>query len=171
MSGEDSRTPKAVRSVGPAVVLAAFSVLMIVWSQRYSETARLVPSLVGWGMLILCVIDILSRVDLPFSQLLRDFWGADFRNPEMKHNPTWTAEVGQVLWMTACVFGMLTIGILPSVPLFVMAYMAFHGGRRWVECIAAGAIVFFFVFVVFEVLLDYELYRGVLFDERGFSNW
>lgn len=171
MNGEDSRAPKAVRSVWPAVILAAFSVLMIVWSHRYSETARLVPLLVGWAMLGLCVIDILSRLDLPFSQLLRDFWGADFRNREMKHNPRWTAEVAQALWMTGCVVGMLTIGILPSVPLFVMAYMAFHGGRRWIECVAAGAIVFGFVYVVFEVLLEYELYRGVLFDERGFSNW
>ncbi len=171
MSSDDNRAPKAVRSIWPAVVLAGFSALMIFWSHSYGETARLVPVLVGWGMLALCIVDILSRLNLPFSQMLKDFWGADFRNREMKHNPAWKADIAQVLWVTGCVAGMLTIGILPSVPVFVMGYMAFHGGRRWLECVAAGAIVFGFVFVVFEVLLDYELYRGVLFDERGFSNW
>jgi hypothetical protein len=171
MSGEGDRTPKAVRSVWPAIVLAGFAIVMIVWSSSYSETARMVPTLVGWGMLALCVIDILSRLDLPFSQFLKDFWGADFRNREMKHNPPWRADVGQFLWMSGFVAGMLFFGILPSVPVFVMAYMAFHGGRHWLECLVAGAIVFGFVFVVFEVLLQYQLYRGVIFDERGFANW
>ena len=168
---DDSGAPKAVRSIWPAIVLAAFSVLMIVWSHDYSETARGVPVLVGWGMLALCIFDLLSRLNLPFSQLLKDFWGADFLNREMKHNPAWKADIAQALWVTGCVAGMVTVGILPTVPVFVMGYMAFHGGRRWVECIAVCGIVFGFVFVVFEVLLDYELYRGVLFDERGFSNW
>lgn len=171
MSGNGNETPKAVRSIWPAVALACFAAVMIVWSQSYSETARMVPTLVGWAMLALCGIDVLSRLELPFSQFLKDFWGADFLNREMKHNPAWKADLGQALWMTGCVAGMLTLGILPSVPVFVMAYMSFHGGRRWVECIAAGAIVFGFVYVVFEMLLDYELYRGALFDERGFSNW
>lgn len=171
MSGDRNQAPKAVRSVWPAAVLAGFAILMIVWSGGYNETARLVPRLVGWAMLILCAIDILSRLDLPFSQLLKDFWGADFRNREMKHNPRWMAELGQFMWITGLVAGMMTVGILPSVPAFVMAYMAFHGGRRWLECLVAGAVVFGFVFVVFEVLLDYTLYRGLLFDDRGFSNW
>ena len=171
MSDDDKRAPKAVRSIWPPLALIVFSILMIVWSQDYSETARGVPVLVGWGMLALCTFDLLSRLDLPFAQLLKDFWGADFLNREMTHNPPWKSDVTQVLWMFGCVAGMLSVGILPTLPLFVMAYMAFVGGRRWIECIAAGAVVFGFVFVVFEVLLDYELYRGVLFDERGFANW
>lgn len=168
---EDNRAPKAIRSVWPAVAVAGFAGIMILWSRNYGEVSRLVPTIVGWAMLVLSIIDILSRLDLPFSKFLRDFWGADFRNREMKHNPALKAEIGQALWIAGLVTGMLTIGILPSVPAFVMGYMAFHGGRRWIECIVAGAIVFGFVFVVFEVLLNYELYRGVLFDERGFSNW
>ena len=171
MSDDDKAAPKAVRSIWPPLVLAGFSILMIIWSHSYGEVTRLVPVLVGSAMLALCIVDILSRMDLPFSQFLRDLWGADFRNREMKHNPTWRADVVQSLWIIGYVAGMLTIGILPSVPVFVVGYMAFHGGRRWLECAAAGAIVFGFVFVVFEVLLNYELYRGVLFDERGFSNW
>ena len=168
---DDDRTPEAIRSIWPAIVLAGFSGAMIIWSHGYGEVARLVPVIVGWAMLVLCVVDILSRLDLPFSQFLRDFWGADFRNREMKHDPALKAEIMQALWISGCVAGMLTIGILPSLPVFVMGYIAVVGGRRWIECIAAGAIVFGFVYVVFEVLLNYELYRGVLFDERGFSNW
>lgn len=171
MSNGGEKAPKMVRSVWPAVVLAVFAIVMIAWSSSYSATARLVPTLVGWAMLILCGIDILSRLDLPFSKFLKDFWGADFRNREMKHNPAGMAELAQFLWITGLVAGMLTIGILPSIPAFVMAYMAFQGRRSWKECAVVGTVVFGFVFVVFEVLLDYRLYRGVIFDERGFSVW
>ena len=166
-----NKAPKAVLSIWPPILLAAFSALMIVWSYDYSETARNVPVIVGWVMLALSLIDMLSRMNLPFSKFLRDLWGADFRNREMKHNPAMKAELSQALWITGFVAGMLTIGILPSIPAFVVSYIAFQGGRRWIESIVAGGIVFGFVFIVFEVLLNYELYRGVLFDERGFSNW
>jgi len=40
-----------------------------------------------------------------------------------------------------------------------------------VEGLVVAAAVFAFVYIVFEVLLDYELYRGALFSGRGFSDW
>ena len=39
--------PKAVRSIYPPLVLIAVAIIMIVWSQRYNDTARLVPLLVA----------------------------------------------------------------------------------------------------------------------------
>jgi hypothetical protein len=167
----DNQTPRAVGWIYPPLVLIAFSIVMIVWSYDYGEIARSVPLLVGYSLLVLSVIDLLSRFDLPFSGLLRAFWGADFRDREMKHDPTWTAELAQFLWVTGCVAGMLLIGILPTIPLFVMLFMAIHGRRRWLESAVVAAMALGFVFVVFEVLLDYQLYRGALFDPRGFAGW
>lgn len=169
--GRDNRVPAMVRSIYPPLLLIVLSIVMIVWSYGFNETARTVPLLVGYGLLFLSGIDFYCRLDLPFANLLSDFWGADFRNPEMSHNPDWKAEAAQILWITGCVAAMLLIGILPTAPLFVMSYMAVNGSRRWPECLAGGAAVFGFVYVVFELLLDYQLYRGVLFDERGFANW
>ena len=163
--------PKAVRSIYPPLVLIAVAFLMIVWSQRYNETARLVPLLVSYSLLILAFIDLVCRFDAAIINPLRDFWGADFQNREMKHDPQPAAEVSQALWMVGCVAGMMLIGILPTIPIFILFYIVINGRRPWLESLIVTAIVFAFVYVVFEILLDYQLYRGAFFDERGFQGW
>ena len=179
MSGEKGMTglessdsvPKAVRSIYPPLVLIAAAIAMIVWSQRYNETAGLVPLLTSYSLLILALFDLVCRFDKPFIGPLRDFWGADFQNREMKHDPRPAAEVSQVLWIAGCVAGMMLIGILPTVPVFILFYIIINGRRPWLESLIVTGIVFAFVYVVFEILLDYQLYRGAFFDERGFQGW
>ena len=168
---DNNRPPRLVRSVAAPLVLIALWVAVIVWAWGYNATARQVPLLVGGTMLVLSLIDFITRFDVPRLRLLRDFWGADFRHREMQHNPPVVAELLQAAWMIGCVAAMLSIGILPAVPIFVFCYMTLHGRRRLVEAAAAAAIVFGFVYLVFEVLLEYRLYRGVLFDPRGFTAW
>jgi len=163
--------PKLVRSIAAPSVLIVASLSLLIWSSIFNQTARQVPMLVAAALLVLSIFDFVCRFDRPALRPLRDFWGADFGNREMRHNPHWTAELGQVLWMIGCVAAMLLIGFLPAVPLFVFLYMLVNGRRPVVESLATAAIVFGFVYVVFEVLLDYQLYRGALFDARGISDW
>lgn len=172
MSDEQgSGAPKAVRSIYPPLVLVALVAGIVAWSYTLNQTAREVPLLVGYGVLALLAIDLYSRLELPFSRLLRDFWGADFRNREMKHDPRWAAEAILFLWVIGCTAGMVLVGILPSVAVFVLAFMRLHGRRPWRESAICALATFGFVYVVFEVLLDYALYRGALFDAHGFANW
>lgn len=168
---DDNDAPRIVRSVLAPLILIVVSAALLAWSAMFNETARQVPMLVAGTILVLSVFDLVCRFDVPVLRPLRDFWGADFRNREMRHNPRWTAELAQILWMVGCVAAMLLIGVLLAVPAFVFLYMIVNGRRPLVESLATTAIVFAFVFVVFEVLLDYELYRGALFEERGFSEW
>lgn len=168
---DTDRAPRLVRSVAAPIVMIVVSAGMLAWSSTYNETARQVPMLVAGTMVILSLIDLVCRFDLPVLEPLRDFWGADFRNREMRHNPRVAREVAQIIWMIACVTAMMVIGILPAVPAFVLFYMVFNGRRPVFESAATAAIVFAFVFVVFEVLLEYRLYRGVLFSARGFADW
>jgi hypothetical protein len=163
--------PRAVRSIYPPLVLIAATIVMIVWSLRYNETASLVPLLVCYALLVLAFFDLVCRFDTPVFRPLRDFWGADFQNREMKHDPQPAAEVSQILWIVGCVAAMMLIGILPTVPIFILFYTIINGRRPWLESLVVTAIVFAFVYVVFEMLLDYRLYRGAFFDERGFQGW
>jgi len=168
---QGSGVPKAVRSVYPPLVLAALVAGLVVWSYTLNPTAREVPLLVGYGLLTLLAIDFYSRLELPLSRLLRDFWGADFRNREMRHDPRWTDEAALFLWVIGCTAGMVLVGILPSVTVFVLAFMRLHGRRPWRESAICALATLGFVYVVFEVLLDYALYRGAFFDAHGFANW
>ncbi len=163
--------PRKVRSVWPPLLLLALSVGYAVWAQKYGDVPRLMPTIVGVATAILAVLDLLSRFDTRVGNFLKVAMGADFANREMNHDPSLRAEAAQIGWMMGCIVAMLTIGILPTIPLFIAGYMRLSGGRPWVSSALSALIVLAFVTLVFELLLDYELYRGVLFDERGFDSW
>lgn len=167
----DAVVSRGVRSVWPALVIAAISAGFIVWSFQYSPLSRFVPLIVGFAMFVLALLDLASRTDTRLGHFVRTAAGADFANPEMKHTPPVSSELTQAGWMALCVAGMLTIGILPTVPLYVLSSMRFNGRRPWKEAIIAAAAAGLFTFVVFEVFLSYELYRGVFLDKRGLAGW
>lgn len=162
---------RGVRSIWPALVIAALSAGFVVWSFQYSPTSRFVPLIVGFTMVVLALLDIASRTDMRIGQYVRTAAGADFANPEMKHTPPVKSELTQAGWMAGCVGGMLTIGILPTVPLYVLSSMRFNGRRPWTEAIIAASAAGLFTYLVFEVFLSYELYRGVFLDKRGIAGW
>ena len=163
--------PRKVRSIWPPLLLLALSVGYAVWAQKYGDVPRLMPTIVGVATAILAVLDLLSRFDTRVGNFLKVAMGADFANREMGHNPGLRDEVVQIGWMVGCILGILTIGILPTIPLFIASYMRLFGGRPWLSCALSALLVLAFVTLTFEVLLDYTLYRGVLFDPKGFGAW
>jgi hypothetical protein len=160
-----------VRSVWPAVVIAVIAAGFIVWSYQYSPQSRFVPLIVGYAMLALGLLDLASRTQTRLGQSVRAATGADFANPELKHTPPVGRELTQAGWVIGCVVSMILIGILPTVPLYVLASMRLNGRRPWKEAIIAATVAGLFVFVIFEVFLSYTLYRGVFVDRRGFAIW
>ncbi len=162
-------TPKKIRSIWPPLLLLALSVIYTVWAQDYGDVPRLMPTVVGVATSLLCVLDLLSRMDNRLGLAIRASLGADFRNREMTHDPKLRHELIQVGWMVGCIAAILLIGILPTVPLFIIGYMLLWGRQPLMITLITAVTVLVFVVVVFEVLLDYRLYRGVLFGAEGFG--
>jgi hypothetical protein len=165
---EQPRVPPAVRSIYPPLVLMTISGILTIWSFQYGETARMLPSAVAGVTFILSVLDLVSRFGGRFAKFVRFSLGAGFDEPEMTHNPRWPAEVKQILWMTAVVAAMALIGILPAIPLFVFFYMFISGRQSLISSLLTAIVLLAIVWVVFEILLGYELYRGLLLDPLGF---
>ena len=168
---DSSQTPALVRS--PLVPLALFvmSSGFAIWSNQLPEIPRMMPFLVAMITAVLCVLDFLARGKSEFAQKIGHWLGADFINREIKHNPAISAEAVMILWMLLCVSLMMFIGILPSIFIFVLVYMRYQGKQSWRNSILASIGNLLFVVAVFEVLLQYNLYRGALFDSRGFDAW
>jgi len=168
---DSSQTPALVRS--PLVPLALFvmSSGFAIRSNQLPEIPRMMPFLVAMITAVLCVLDFLARGKSEFAQKIGHWLGADFSNREMKHNPAISAEAVMILWMLLCVSLMMFIGILPSIFIFVLVYMRYQGKQSWRNSILASIGNLLFVVAVFEVLLQYNLYRGALFDSRGFDAW
>lgn len=172
MSDDTSlRTPKSVESIWPAVVILALAVTALVVAQGYSETSRRFPSMVAIALIVLGAIDLYSRFGFFGSKFLNDFWGSGFDAREMSHNPRFRDELALLGWVGLVFLGMALVGILLTTPLFTFLFVWRRSGRGLLHAVFAGLIVLAFEFGVFEWVLNYELYRGLIFNNEGFSAW
>lgn len=160
---------RAVRTIYPPILLGGLTIGFIVWSYSYSPTSRMVPLVVGYGTLALLALDLVSRLDNRLGSMVRIAAGADFSNLEMPSTPRPSDELIAALSMAAAVLGVLLFGHLVAVPLLVIVWMRLKGRRSWREVAIAALATGLFIFIVFELLLSYELYRGVFLDKRGLA--
>ena len=56
-------------------------------------------------------------------------------------------------WMVAFLGSMATIGLLPTVPIFVIAYMRLEGREKYRHCIIMAGIMVTLIYGVFDQLL------------------
>ena len=165
----DLQPNRAVRTIYPPILLALLAASFVVWSYSYSPTSRMVPLVVGYATLALLALDLVSRLDNRLGAMVRIAAGADFSNLEMPRTPRPSDELVAAISMAAAVLGLLLAGHLVAVPLLVILWMRLKGGRSWREALISAAATLVFIYVVFEVLLSYELYRGVFLDKRGLA--
>lgn len=168
---EITEAPRIVTSIWPAVLVLVVAVVMLVLAQQYRPAAARFPSMVAGAMILLGVLDLWGRTRLPGSAMIAVFWGTGFASREMMHNPPLKLQTQLVLWVTAAFAGMAAIGILAATPLFCAAYVRWQGKLSWKAAGLIGLGVFAFQFAVFELVLDYELYRGLAFTRGGIAAW
>lgn len=169
--GKPLETPRSVRSVWPAVVLFISAIATLYFAEGYSEVSRRFPVMVSYILAGLACIDFYSRTKLPGVEFLNAFWGSGFGRREMTHNPKVREELIAVAWVLAAFLGMAAVGILIAAPLFCLTYVRFQACRSWRASLTVALVVLAFEASIFEWALDYELYRGLLFMEEGFSAW
>ncbi|MBK19610.1 MAG: hypothetical protein CMM52_12320 [Rhodospirillaceae bacterium] len=147
------------------LIILAFVVLFIVTSYKYNLTDRMFPLMVGYFAVPLLLMDLLSLTDTKIGgQISLFFSGKSQKQVDEDADPT-PRTLGQELiifvWMGALVLGIYLIGFLPCTPVFVYCWMKYRGGYsvRQSAYLAIGTIVF--VYVLFELILQYELYPGI----------
>jgi len=166
-SGDASRL---IRSPLAPVVLIALGLATLVGGLGFRESAGRFPVAVSVLLIVLAAIDLYCRTGLPGAGRMAAFWGADFTRREMPHDPPLAAELREIGWVVAGFALMAVVGILPALPVYVGGYVLLRGmSPRIAAFVAAGMLVF--VVGVFELALDYTLYRGLLFTDGGVAAW
>ena len=56
-------------------------------------------------------------------------------------------------WMVAFLCSMALIGLIPTVPIFVIAYMRLEGPEKWRHAITMAIVMMMLIYVVFDQLL------------------
>jgi hypothetical protein len=151
----------------PAALLCLF--LVMLWmSIGWPFEAKIVPTIVGVGAVLSCGLSLANDI---FS--VRH--GEDVAGLAEKAKAVVTQKIhmdiasktahlpGQVIllrgflffgWMVAFLCSMAVIGLIPTVPIFVIAYMRLEGPEKWRHAALMAAVMTTLIYVVFDQLLN-----------------
>ena len=113
--------------------MVAITIGYLAIAYTYTEQARLFPVPVGWLMLLLLALDLVSRTKTPIGEMLTSLLnpaaeaeGAEPRFPVLR-------QLSAILWVAFFTAAMVLIGIMAAVPLYVFGSMRFHGRKSYLD--------------------------------------
>ena len=144
------------------IVVFLVSVLIIVLSLRMQYfKSKLLPLILAGIILILSVIGFwLNIKDLRKKQEAIGP-GAGKKAKADNAEGTWQEKTAALLWIAGYLFSIYLVGLVIAIPVFVFAYMKTHG-IKWSTTVIWTILCTVAIYGVFELLLEVELYRGVL---------
>jgi TctA family transporter len=151
-------------SLFPAALLCLF-VAMLAQSFAWSFAARIIPTIVGSGAILFCALSLLNNIFGLHQNEAGALAGANGRGQQKIHMDvaSKTAHLpGRIIlergflffgWMAGFMAVMAVIGLIPTVPIFIVSYMRAEGREPWKVAIAMAAAVTLLIYVVFDQLL------------------
>jgi TctA family transporter len=148
----------------PAALLSLFAV-MLYQSIGWSFEARIIPTIVGTGAVLFGGLSLANDMfrRAPGEGGLADKAKAVISEKIHMDIASKTAHLpGDVIlirgfiffgWMVAFLGSMALIGLIPTVPVFIIAYMRLEGGEKYRHALMMAAIMMTLIYVVFDQLL------------------
>jgi hypothetical protein len=153
----------------PSDLFAVFMILllgsMVIEASGWNLGAKIVPMTVGSLALIFVTISLLNQVFRQPVPKPGAAAGGDAATPYRQHMDLDSgtqhlpvrvvAQRGLIFfgWLLAFMGSMATIGLIPTVPLFVIAYMRTEAREPWTIVLAQAAGLTLFIYIVFDQLL------------------
>jgi TctA family transporter len=149
----------------PVALLCLLAVMMYQAAQ-WDFAARIVPMIAGTGAMLFTTLSLADDVFRKPGTATAGLADAAKANVQKKihmdiasniqHLPVATIlGRGAVFfgWMIAFLGSMATIGLIPTVPLFIICYMKVEGSERWRIAVPMAAAMTLLIYVVFDQLL------------------
>lgn len=156
----------ATDNLFPAALLCLFAA-MLVQSLDWAFAARIIPTIVGTGAILFCSLSLINDVFGLHERggAIAELAGADGKGQQKIHMDiaSKTAHLpGAVVltrgfmffgWMASFMAVMAVIGLIPTVPIFIIAYMRLEGREPWKIAVPMAAAVVALIYVVFDQFL------------------
>jgi len=149
---------------------------MLYQAYSWNFDARIVPTIVGWAGLIFCSVSLLNQVfrkrealegDISLTEQAMEIAETkDTKDTIQKIHMDIQSDTAHIAPMTiflrACVFfgwmvafmaSMATIGLIPTSPIFIIAFMRLEAKESWKIVIPYAVCMVAFVWLVFDKLL------------------
>ena len=139
----------------------ALMIFFIHETYEIKGTGRTFPLIIGYSGLVLSVIDISSVTDTRIGRFVTRIFGAALEPDQIKQRKV-AREFLIFAVMALGVFGIWLFGFLIASPIFVFLWMWIGGGKSLKLSFYVGFATLVFIYGLFEAILKYELFPGVV---------
>jgi TctA family transporter len=154
-----------VPNLFPAALLCLFAV-MLSEAFTWPLASRIVPMIVGVGALLFCSLslidDLFSKRHHHAAATASDEKQEAIQKIHMDIESRTSHLPGKIIlgrgfmffgWLVAFLGSMALIGLIPTVPIFVIAYMRLEGREKWHHAALMAVVMTLLIYVVFDQLL------------------
>ena len=156
--------PLAERSQKSGLVFAFLILALMIFfvheTYQYKGKVRLFPLIIGYTGIVLSSLDILTLTNTTLGHIVNRATGSALV-PEDVHDRSVSREIIVCSAMCACVGMIYAFGFLLGGALFVALWMLIGGRKTILQSLLGGIATFIFVYLLFELILRYELHRGI----------
>lgn len=140
----------------------AFLIFFLHETYEYTGKVRAFPLIIGYTGVVFSVLDILSLTDTTLGHAISRIFGCALEKETDVGKRTVRRELTVFAAMGTSVLAIWLVGFLVAAPLFVGLWMVIGGGKPVRHALYGGAATLGFIYLLFEVVLRYELYRGII---------
>lgn len=149
--------------------VALLFVALLLWlSSSYPPRARQVPEVVGWFSFICLIIQLVldSSPKLAAQQHHLHAFSVDEQVREARSSGDIESrlEVIAFCWLAFLLVGLVLLGFLVFIPIYILCYLRFQAERTWFESAIYAAATWLFVDLLFVRLFEIRLYSGMILE-------
>jgi hypothetical protein len=150
----------------PIFMLALFTVMMAE-ARTWNLYAKIIPMIVGTGAILFCSLSLINDVFKSETHKARGAAAAARGEVAEKihmdigshisHIPPWIVFIRGVIffgWMVFFLTSMALIGLIPTVPVFIVAFMRIEAREPWKIVAPIAIFMVVFIYFVFDWLLS-----------------
>jgi hypothetical protein len=150
------------RNLIVSVAMFVLAVAYLGWAMSYPSGVRAVPVLVGWITVGLCLLDVVAHSGTGFGNTVAGVLSGRAHLAAVEDLRITRDEYLAAIWMVICLVAVLLLGFEIAILVYVFAYMMIQGRLGIRLSIIVAVATTFVVWLVFEYLLNFELYQGML---------
>jgi TctA family transporter len=163
----DFRAPRFTwPNLFPVFLLCLFAAMMLE-AIGWSLYAKIIPLIIGSAAILFCMLalanDVFKRsAEMPAGSEVKVIAGVSQKIhmdivSNLAHLPAKTILLRGMFffgWMAAFLTSMALVGLIPTIPIFIIAFMRVEGGERWRIVIPVAMVMTLFVYGLFDQLLS-----------------
>lgn len=152
------------RNLAVAFIVLGFFVVIFLWSEQIVEVrGREFPLLVSGAGIVLAVLDVIAHTETSIGRRIGQILSGSAHMADDALNVGVRREFIVMLWIVVATTLMVLFGFVVGIPAFVFGYSILRGRRTVRQSAVAAFVTVFAIWVGFALLLNYDLYPGLLF--------